>query len=333
MTPGVAVGWIVVFGFAATLVLTLLALVKMVPMEPKYVGRLFAILLVELVGSAFYLFNDEFRPPSLQFQPNVATSDIHLFDNTGRLLPRIDLTLGDDTVQTFNSEPVAFDIEREFEVGDSALLIIGQPGDYQLGKIDIEDLARAENSLLTFRTHLNLGLHYAECVDGTSCQQRRDTDQAITHLLSVLAVENETSLHEQAVVQLFHLKESIQTCSAFSRLAEELERHRPVPYRYLEVGDIYLAMALYLDELDPEDRTAARRLALKNLLRFLSLPQVAVGTDLFNRALDQASQLATILTFGRDNPVSSVLQSVDRQRFALASESIFETPVRCVAAV
>ena len=57
MTPGVAVGWIVVFGFAATLVLTLLALIKVVSMEPKYVNRLFALLVVELIGSAFYLFD------------------------------------------------------------------------------------------------------------------------------------------------------------------------------------------------------------------------------------------------------------------------------------
>ena len=90
-------------------------------------------------------------------------------------------------------------------------------------------------------------------------------------------------------------------------------------------------MALYLDEIDPEDRTTARWLALKNFLRFLSLPQVDVGTDPFTRANDQANQVATTLTFGRDHPVSSALQSVDRQQFALASESIDAMPLACVA--
>ena len=129
MTPGVAVGWIVVFGFAATLVLTLLALIKVVSMEPKYVNRLFALLVVELIGSAFYLFDLEFRLPNPQLQPNFVTADVYLFDNTGRPLPRTDLILGDDTLHTFNSGPIAFDLEREFEISDNALLIKGQPGD------------------------------------------------------------------------------------------------------------------------------------------------------------------------------------------------------------
>ena len=331
MTPGVAVGWIVVFGFAATLVLTLLALIKVVSMEPKYVNRLFALLVVELIGSAFYLFDLEFRLPNPQFQPNFVTADVYLFDNTGRPLPRTDLIFGDDTLHTFNSGPIAFDLEREFEISDNALLIKGQPGDYQLGTIDIQDLSRAEDSFMSFQAHLSLGLHYAECLDGTVCQQRRDARQAITHLFAALATENETDVHERAVLQLFHLKERLQTCSTFGQLAEELERHRPVPYRYLELGEIYFAMALYLDEIDPEDRTTARWLALKNFLRFLSLPQVDVGTDLFTRANDQANQVATTLTFGRDHPVSSALQSVDRQQFALASESIDAMPLACVA--
>ena len=329
---GVVIVWIVVVGFTVILGMALLALANIIPMEPKYMRVLAPFLFVDLVGAGFYLFYNVVQPPSAQFRPNLVTDSSHLFDNTGRLLPRTYLTLGDDTVQTFNSQPVAFDMERGFEVSGSALLIRGQPGNYLLGTIDIDDLARVENSLLTTRTHLNLGLHYADCMDGTSCQQRRDTNQAITHLLSALAVENAPDVHEQAVVQLFHLKENIQTCSAFGRLAEELERHRPVPYRYLELGDIYLAIALYVDEIDPEDRTAARRLALKNLLRYLSLPQVAVGTDLFNRAIVQASQLVKILTFGRNHPVSSALQSVDRQQFSLASESIAETPVMCLTA-
>ena len=330
MTPGQAVGWIVVFGFLATLVLTLLALIKVAPMEPKYVNRLFVVLVVELIGAAFYLFDTEFRQPDPFFEPALVTPDVHLFDNSGRPLPTTDLVFGEETVQTFNSSPIAFDTERKFEISDNSLLIIGQPGDYQLGTIDIEDLARAEDSILSFRTHLNLGLHYAECVDGEPCQQRRDAAQAITHLLAALETENDTGVHEQAVVQLFHLKERLQTCSAFVRLAEELERHRSVPYRYLEIGDIYLAMTLYLDEIDTEDRTAARRLALKSFLRFLSLPQVAVGTDLYDRAVDQASQVATILTLDGGHPVSSALQSVDRQQLVLASESIDEAPLACV---
>ena len=198
---------------------------------------------------------------------------------------------------------------------------------------------------MSFQTHLSLGLHYAECLDGTVCQQRRDARQAITHLFAALATENETDVpnQQQAEVTSGPSYSSFTSRNVYRRArpsaswprnsngTDPFERHRPVPYRYLELGDIYFAMALYLDEIDPEDRTAARWLALKKFLRFLSLPQVDVGTDPFTRANDQANQVATTLTFGRDHPVSSALQSVDRQQCALASESIDAMPLACVA--
>lgn len=328
MTPGNVVGWIVVVGFAATLIITLLAMIKLIPMDPKYLSKLFVVLVVELIGSAFWLFNQEFRVPAPQFEPSLAMGELYLFDSTGTPLRETRLILGADTLRTFNSQPAAFEIERGFEVRDSELLIKGQGDDFQLGTIKLEDLSReAEDSLLSFETHLNLGLHYAECLDGPACRQRNDAARAIPHLFASLADDSQTDTHERAVVQLFHLKERLRTCQEFIKLAGQIGMHRPVPYRYIELGDLYQAMALNLNELNSESRSVARRLALKQFLRFLSVPQVDSASELFLRANDEAKSLATFL-FGNNSDVQITIDSSDKQEFARVADSI-EASLAC----
>ena len=48
---GEIVGWIVVIGLAATLLITLLALIKKLPMDDKYLGRLFGLVVVGVLSA------------------------------------------------------------------------------------------------------------------------------------------------------------------------------------------------------------------------------------------------------------------------------------------
>ena len=333
MTPGIVVAWIVVVGFAATLVITLLALIRVVQMESQYLSRLFKLLILELIGAAFWLLSLALEPPGepprVSFDPNVTTAeDVHLFNGTGEPLQKTTLKLGDKTVRTFNDTSPAFEIAREFEVRDGELLIKGgQQNTYQLGKIDVRDLVESEESFLSFRSHLNLGLHYAECLDDGICQQRRDARRAVRHLFAALVDESESDTHEEATLQLFHLKNRLQTCQDFGRLVNEIDKHRTIPYRYNELGDTYYALALYVDDLEPMERRAARELALKHFLRYLSLPEVRSGTALFDRANAQATEVATFL-FDRAHETITALQSNEKRLLRIASDSL-ESTLQC----
>ena len=225
MSPGVFVGWIVVVGFAATLILTLLGLVKLVKMDPKYFSWLFRILIVEMIGAAFWLFELEFQQPMLSFDPAIPF-EVYLFDGTGEPLGETRLVLGDETERTFNTTDVVFDIPRDFEIEDDQLLIMSRRANHQLGRISVEELSReASADLLSFQENLSLGIHYSECVDDT-CQQRRDPNRAVIHLLAALTTdEDRENDHESAARQLFYLQNELQTCEAFGTLTSEIEMH------------------------------------------------------------------------------------------------------------
>ena len=249
--------------------------------------------------------------------------EVYLFDGTGEPLGETRLVLGDETERTFNTTDVVFDIPRDFEIEDDQLLIMSRRANHQLGRISVEELSReASADLLSFQENLSLGIHYSECVDDT-CQQRRDPNRAVIHLLAALTTdEDRENDHESAARQLFYLQNELQTCEAFGTLTSEIEMHRPNPYRYTEMADSYLAMALYLRELSPDDRQAARELALQNMLWFLSWPQEE--TDLFRRVNMEAIELSVLL-FGNKHPVTVALLSNNRQQLEEVRDDIRAT--------
>ena len=109
----------------------------------------------------------------------------------------------------------------------------------------------------------------------------------------------------------------------YAAFLQSLKHH----FRYIELGDLYQAMALNLNELNSESRSVARRLALKQFLRFLSVPQVDSASELFLRANAEAKSLATFL-FGNNSDVRITIDSSDKQEFARVADSI-EASLAC----
>ena len=298
---GIIVGWVVVLGFAATIVITLLALIGYLPqVKEKYLGRLFVLVVVELAGAGFWLFNQTFQPPAppeLAFQPPLP-AEVYVFSRDGEPVQRTELMLGDITERTFNDTEVTFDVSRKLELtpnGDS-LWVKSQRADHQLGTIKINDLSqKIINRVTSIDRHLALGNYYAECLDFPGCTERRNAPQAIFHLILVL-VSDQSDFTQQrsATLKLFYLQRYIRSCETFQLLVKKFKEYRREDNRYAEIGDIYEQMGQAFD-LKSEQRKEVFLQSLKYLLRFLSLRSVNPGTDLFKQVVSQATDLAQYL--------------------------------------
>ena len=195
-TLGIIVGGIVVVGFAATVLITLLALAGFLPaVKEKYLGKLFVLVVVELAGAGFWLFDQTFKQPELAFQPPLP-AEVYVFGRDGEPVRRTDLMLGDITKRTFNDTKVTFDVPRKLELtpnGDS-LLVTSQRTEHQFGTISFDELSDdIINRATPIDRHLGLGKYYAECLDFPECTERRNAPQAIFHLAWVLRSEGATS--------------------------------------------------------------------------------------------------------------------------------------------
>lgn len=299
---GIIVGWIVVLGFAATIVITLLALIGYLPqVKEKYLGRLFVLVVVELASAGFWLFNQTFRPPEppeLAFQPPLP-AEVYMFGHDGEPVQRTELKLGEITKQAFNDVPkITFDVPRALELTSNGdyLLVKSQRADHQLGTIKINDLSQEIiDKATSIDRHLALGKYYAECLDFPECKKRRDPSQAIFHLTWVLQSDQSNSTQQRsATVKLFHLQHDLHGCETFLLLVDKIKKYRPKENRYPEIGDVYQTMCSSADLNFGQCKTVYRQ-SLKYLLRFLSLHSVNPETDLFERIVRQAADLAQYL--------------------------------------
>ena len=300
-TLGIIVGWIVVLGFAATIVITLLALIGYLPqVKEKYLGRLFVLVVVELASAGFWLFNQTFQPPEppeLAFQPPLP-AEVYVFGRDGEPVQRTDLMLGDITERTFNETKVTFDVPRKLELtptGDS-LLVTSQRTNDRLGIIRFDDLSDEMIDKVTpIARHLALGHYYADCLDFPTCKQRRNPFKAVSRLTWVLASEqSDLNQQESAALRLFHLQRYFRSCETFQLLANKLKQYRREDNRYAEIGDIYEYMGQVID-LNSVQRKAVYLQSLKYLLRFLGSRSVNPGTDFFQRVVRQTTDLAQYL--------------------------------------
>lgn len=301
-TLGLIVGWIVVLGFAATIVITLLALIGYLPqVKEKYLGRLFVLVVVELASAGFWLFNQTFQPPEppeLVFQPSLP-AEVYVFGRDGEPVPRTDLKLGDIQKRTFNDTPqITFDVPRKLELASNGdhLLVKSQRAGHQLGTIRFDHLSdEIIDKVTSIDRHLALGKYYAECLDFPECKERRDVSQAIAHLTWVLQSDRSNPTQQRsATAKLFHLQHYLYSCKTFLLLADKIKKYRPINNRYAEIGDIYQTMCRSALLTSGQCKTVDRQ-SLKYLLRFLSLRSVNPGTDLFNRIVRQAADLAHYL--------------------------------------
>ena len=346
-TLGMIVGWIVVVGFGATILITLLALIGYLPLvKEKYLGKLFALVVVELVGAGFWLFDATFQPPEppeLVFQPSLP-AEVYLFDRDGEAVPRTKLKLGEATNRTFNETKVRFDVPRKLELAPTgdALLVKSRRTDQQLGTISFNDLSDEMIDKATpIDRHLALGQYYAECLDFPKCKQRRDPFKAVSRLTWVLRSEQSNfSQQESAAIRLFHLKDYFTSCETFQLLANKLKQYHREDNRYAEIGDVYQSMDKVI-ELNSVQRRAVHLQALKYLLRFLGLRSVNPGTDSFKRVFHQTMDLAqhlgmtdTMVLLGEvtdelssrsEEQNSQLLPARLKNRLGLASDNIEET--------
>ena len=297
-TLGIIVGWIVVVGFGATILITLLALTGYLPLvKEKYLGKLFALVVVELVGAGFWLFDATFQPPEVTFQPQLPT-EVYVFGRDGEPVDRTELLLGDSTERTFNETKVTFDVPRKLELtpNGEALLVKSRRTDHQLGTIRINDLSQEIiDKATSIDRHLALGKYYAECLDFPKCKKRRDLSQAVFHLTWVLQSDQSNFTQQKsATVKLFHLQRDLHSCETFLLLVDKIKKYRPKENRYPEIGDVYQTMCSSAHLNFGQCKTVYRQ-SLKYLLRFLSLHSVNPGTDLFERVVKQAADLAQYL--------------------------------------
>lgn len=330
MTPGIVVGWIVVIGFAATILITLLALIGYLPqVKEKYLGRLFLLVVVELASAGFWLFNQTFQPPpppELMFQPPLP-AEVYLFGHDGEPVPRTELKLDDGTElklgdvpeRIFNDIPtVTFDVPRALELASNGdhLLVKSRRDEHQLGTINVNGLSQEIIDRVTsIDRHLALGKYYAECLDFPECTERRNASQAIFHLTRVLQSEQSKSTQQKSAVNsLFYLRHHLHRCETFLLLVDKIKQYRPLNNRYAEIGDVYETMCRSA-LLNFGQCEAVYRQALKSLLQFMSLRSVNPGTDLFNRVVSQAAGLAHYLA------LADLTSLLDEVKAALSSGS------------
>lgn len=311
---GRLIGYIVILGFGATIVITLLALVGYLPkVRDKYLGWLFSLVVVELAGAGFWFFNETFKqecpicpeppePPRLVLQPPLPESGVYLSGIDGEPVQRTDLVLGGVTEQTINeTADIKLDIFRSLELdpdGDHLLVKSQRVSGLQLGRIRPDNLSRnIIDRTMPVDRHLALGQHYADCVDYPECKQRRDAAQAVFHLRWVLEHPAPGRQQSEAAINLFHLQRYLHDCETLMLLAGKINEYRLPEHRYPEVADIYHTIAESTG-LRREQRTAAHRLSLKYLLNYLGLNRVNSNTEFFRRVLGQATDLARYLGQG-----------------------------------
>lgn len=320
-TLGIIVGLIVVVGFAATILITLLALAGFLPaVKEKYLGKLFVLVVVELAGAGFWLFGQTFQPPEppeLVFQPPLP-AEVYVFGRDGEPVQRTELLLGDITERTFNDTDVTFDFPRKLELTPNrdALWVKSQRTEHQFGTVSFDELSDdIINSVTPIDRHLGLGKYYAECLDFPECTERRNAPQAIFHLTWVLWSKGATSAHQKsATMSLFHLQHDLHDCDTFLLLIDKIKKYRPITNRYAEIGDTYQTMCRALHLTFGQCKTVYRQ-SLQSLLRFLSLRSVNPGTDLYKHVVSQATDLARYLGVAE---LTSILSEVEA---TLASRS------------
>ena len=318
---GRLIGYIVVLGFGATIVITLLALVGYLPkVREKYLRWLFSLVIVELAGAGFWFFNETFQrecpacpappePPELVFQPSLPQNGVYLSGVDGEPVRRTELMLGGVTERTFNETPdLRLDAFRSLELAADGnhLLVKSQRGSgLQLGRVRLNNLSRdIIDRAMPMERHLALGLYYAACTDYPECTQRRDPAQAVFHLTRVLSAGRATrQQRSEAAVKLFYLRHYLRDCEDIMLLADKINEHRTAENRYPEVADIYHTMGEAV-ELNAGQRMAAYRLSLKNKLSYLGLNRLNSNTEFFRRILAEAADLARYL--GQDDMITTL---------------------------
>ncbi|WP_419937398.1 hypothetical protein [Candidatus Palauibacter sp.] len=281
MSPGEMMGWVVVVGFVLTMIVTILALVGILNVRETYLKRLFAVLVVEMVGAGFFLFYQSFgRELDAGFDPE-PSSEVYLFDRLGEPFESVLLT-GEDTVKAFPGidRDALRDVVRSIDVDGDNLVIRSREG-VLLGRVP-EAADAIGTAFFTPEQLLALGLHYAECAvrEEGACVSRRSAPQAVDYLLKAIAAGAETSVQESAATQLVFLLGYINQCSDFRQLADAITRTRMPPRRYHELGEIYLASSRSLGvEGDSDRRLEARKAALKYYLAYLTELDPTAASD------------------------------------------------------
>lgn len=265
MSPGAVVGWIVVAGFAATFVITLLALCKKIDMEPQYLKSLFGLLVLELIAAAFFLFEQEYASPDVAFEPDPVTKSVHLCDSDGKPIQETALMFGEDEVFNFPALDLT-NKRREFEIEDKVVVV--KADDVPLGSLSYPEIkAEINPDPLTVREHLYLGLHLAECTkvapETQLCVRRKDSAKSAGYLFAALNNDDRELNDEEkdkAVSTLYNVRMGLEGCEQYKTLAEWSEDIRP--RRQIEVADIYLDLS-NRRELDANVKRDARLAALK----------------------------------------------------------------------
>ena len=311
---GKLIGYIVVLGFGATVVITLLALVGYLPrLREKYLSWLFSLVIVELAGAGFWYFNQTFKqdecpvcpePPALVVHPALPDTGVYLSGIDGEPVQRTELMLGEVAERTLNeTTDLKLNTLRSLEPapdGNHLLVKSQRATGLQLGRIRVNSLSRdIINRTLPMAHHLVLGTHYAACLDYPECKQRRNPNQAVFHLTWVLRSEQPIDIQQQsqAATKLFHLQHYLRDCNTLVLLADKINDYRLPENRYPEIADVYHTLGESAG-LTLEQRSAAYRLSLKSQLSYLGLSRLNSNTEFFRRILDQATDLARYLGQG-----------------------------------
>ena len=243
--------------------------------------------------------------------------------------------MGTEVQRSFNEQKtVILDGSLEFAIENSDILVKKETTEhkFQFGSIDLSKFNQDDiDKIIPVESHLSLGMHYAEYVpctapsDSIDCPKRRNIPLAISHLISVLeSDESNSNYHASATLTLFHLKDQLGSCEKFFLLAQGINRHRPVPVKFAELGDLYFAMILYSSDLNIDAINATGRLAIKNLTRFLNSPSTSRGTDLFERSSNQLAELIRRFV-NPSSPLIADLKSDNFQAVAGLSDGISDT--------
>ena len=308
---GELIGYIVILGFAATIVITLLALMGFLPrVREKYLSWLFSLVVVELAGAGFWFFSETFKPvecptcpepPKLVFQPSLPHNGVYLSGVDGEPVQRTELMLGRVKERTFNETPdLQLNAFRSLELaadGDHLLVKSQRASGLQLGRVRLNNLPRdIIERTMPMERHLALGLYYAACTDYPECTQRRAPAQAVFHLARVLSAGRASTRQQQseAAVKLFYLRHYLRDCEDLMLLADKINEYRTAENRYPEIADIYHTMGEAV-ELNAGQRMAAYRLSLENMLSYLGLNRLNSNTEFFRRILAEATDLARYL--------------------------------------
>ena len=245
MSPGEAIGWVIVVGFTLTFIVTLLGIVGVVEIRETYLNRLFKVLVVEVIIAGLFLFY-EYVPggPQIALEPP-PSGEVYLFDSQGEPLGAT-LMADQDTIRDFPVIPseVLNNVARDVEVDGVDLVIRTESTSVDLGRVR-DARARLGIRLMTPEQLLGLGLHYAECRSTTEngCVGRRSAPQAVDYLVRALSAGPLVSVHELAAEQLFFLSDYVTRCSDFRLMLDAISSSRSPPKRYHELAETYLAFS------------------------------------------------------------------------------------------